>query len=165
MYFGSLPAVFEGSYGDALADHILHTLWLLEGKKKKTCQKKSEWWMSMRHESHSLQTRVKPPKGQTASLSSSTHMELSVYHPPSWQVVPHPRTYMSSSTACPLPPLAREVTEKGGGEVPSRRRLFFFPDLCLISVFALLCPGLLLIKRRWNIERIWRGPLIRKASV
>ncbi len=125
--------------------------------KVKPCQKGSEWWMPMRHESHLLQTRVKPPKGQAASLSSSTHMELSVYHPPSWQVVPHPRTYMSSSTARPLPLLAGEVTEKGEERCLRRRGLFFFPDPCLISVFALLCLGLLLIKRRWDIERIWRA--------
>lgn len=41
--------------------------------------------------------------------------------------------------------------------MPSRQGLFFIPDPCLISVFALLCPGLLLIKRRRNIGRIWGG--------
>lgn len=46
---------------------------------------------------------------------------------------------------------------KGGGELPSRPGLFFFPDPCLISVFALLCLGLLLIKKRWNIKRICKG--------
>lgn len=47
-----------------------------------------------------------PPRGQAESLSCSTHMELCVYHPPSWQVAPHPHTSVSSSTARPLPPPA-----------------------------------------------------------
>lgn len=69
--------------------------------------------MPRRHEEHLLHARVKPPRGQAASLGSSTHMERSVYHPPSWQVAPHPHSYVSSSTARPLPPLAGEVAEKG----------------------------------------------------
>lgn len=80
---------------------------------------------------HLLRGRVAPPVGRPTPLSSSTCAEGSVYHLPSCL-----GANVSSTGARPLL-LASPGT-------------FFFPLICLISVFAPSCPEPLLIRRRWK---------------
>ena len=119
--------------------------------------------MPMWHESHSLQMCAKPPKEQAISLSSSTHTECSVYHPPSWQVVSRPYTSVSSPAARPHPLLAEGATEKreerclpGEGYFSLSRS----PSDKTVCSFFFFCLQLPLIKRRWNRMNL-KGLLIR----
>lgn len=94
--------------GALAADRTVHTLTYgryVSGKKVQN----DEWQCDISH----IRYKWKGPEEQAASLRFFTHMGRSVYHPTSWQVVPHCRTQVSSSTARPLPTLAGEVTEKG----------------------------------------------------
>lgn len=127
---------------------------------------KKVWMMNANATRAAFVTKVwvKPPKGQAVSLSSSTHMARSVYHQPSWQVVPHPRTYMSSSTARPHPPSAEEVAGKGRRGAFAARVIFLPRSLSDKRVCSFV-SGATLNQEEVEHRKNLKGLLIRKASV
>lgn len=106
-------------------------------------------------------TRTRKATRRRLALPPTRSAQFIIYHLDKSSLSPR---YVSSSTARPLLLLGRGSHGKKQRMERRFQGYFSSPDLCLISVFALLCPELLLIMRRWNTGEKKKGLLIKKYT-